>query len=91
MDVELPLTLRFGSTRMPLQQLAGLGVGSVIEFDGALNDPVELMVNGRVIARGEAVVLQGCYALRISEIASPRERLFSAESKAPAPRPTPGQ
>jgi flagellar motor switch protein FliN/FliY len=82
MDVELPLTLRFGSTRMPLQELTGLGVGSVIELDGSLSDPVELLVNGRVIARGEAVVLKGCYALRISEIASPRERLFSAEHKA---------
>jgi flagellar motor switch protein FliN/FliY len=81
MDVELPLTLRFGSTHMPLQELASLSVGSVIEFDGALNDPVELVVNGRVIARGEAVVLQGCYALRISEIASRQERLFSADYK----------
>jgi flagellar motor switch protein FliN len=81
MDVELPLTLRFGTTQMPLQELAGLAVGSVIEFDGALSDPVELLINGRVIARGDAVVLQGCYALRIAEIASPRERLFSAEFK----------
>jgi flagellar motor switch protein FliN/FliY len=81
MDVELPLTLRFGSTHMPLHELAGLSIGSVIEFDGALNDPVELVVNGRVIARGEAVVLQGCYALRISEIASRQERMFSADNK----------
>lgn len=91
MDVELPLTLRFGSTRMPLQQLAGLGIGSVIEFDSALSDPVELMVNGRVIARGEAVVLQGCYALRISEIASPRERLFSAEQQSLSSQAVPSQ
>jgi flagellar motor switch protein FliN/FliY len=84
MDVELPLTLRFGSTHMPLHQLAGLSVGSVIEFDGALGDPVELVVNGRVIARGEAVVLQGCYALRISEIASRQERMFSADFKSSA-------
>lgn len=81
MDVELPLTLRFGSTRMPLSELTGLSVGSVIEFENTLSDPVELMVNGRVIARGEAVVLQGCYALRISEIASPKERMFSADHR----------
>jgi len=84
MDVELPLTLRFGSTHMPLQELAGLSVGSVIEFDGALGDPVELVVNGRVIARGEAVVLKGCYALRISEIASRQERMFTADDKSSA-------
>jgi flagellar motor switch protein FliN/FliY len=84
MDVELPLTLRFGSTHVPLHQLAGLSVGSVIEFDGALGDPVELVVNGRVIARGEAIVLQGCYALRISEIASRQERMFSADFKSSA-------
>jgi flagellar motor switch protein FliN/FliY len=69
---------------MPLQELAGLSVGSVIEFDGALGDPVELVVNGRVIARGEAVVLKGCYALRISEIASRQERMFTADDKSSA-------
>jgi flagellar motor switch protein FliN/FliY len=85
MDVELPVTLRFGATEMLLRDLASLKAGSVIEFDRALNDPVELMVNGRVIARGEAVIVQDSYGFRISEIASPRERLStSALVAAPA-------
>ena len=80
-DIELPVTLRFGTTRMTLQNLTGLNTGSVIEFDGGLNDPVEVLVNGRVIARGEAVIVQDSYAVRISEIASPPERIaFNSES-----------
>jgi flagellar motor switch protein FliN/FliY len=74
-DIELPVTLRFGTTRMTLRDLTGLNTGSVIEFDGGLNDPVEVLVNGRVIARGEAVIVQDSYAVRISEIASPADRI----------------
>jgi flagellar motor switch protein FliN/FliY len=74
-DIELPVTLRFGTTRMTLQELTCLNTGSVIEFDGGLNDPVDVLVNGRVIARGEAVIVQDSYAVRISEIASPSERI----------------
>ena len=74
-DIELPVTLRFGTTRMTLRDLTGLNTGSVIEFDGGLNDPVEVLVNGRVIARGEAVIVQDSYAMRISEIASPADRI----------------
>jgi flagellar motor switch protein FliN/FliY len=77
-DIELPVMLRFGSTRIPLDDLIHLNTGSVIEFDGALNDPIELIVNGRVIARGEAVIVQNSYGIRISEIATPREGIFPA-------------
>jgi len=75
LDVELPVTLRFGSTRMALEAVIGLNTGSVVEFDRRVNEPVEVLVNGRVIARGEAVMVQGNYGVRISEIASRRERL----------------
>lgn len=74
-DIELPVMLRFGTTNMTLQDLTGLNTGSVIEFDGGLHDPVEVLVNGRVIARGEAVIVQDSYAVRISEIASPPDRI----------------
>src|ERR1700677_1006204 len=77
-DIELPVMLRFGSTRMPLEDLIRLNTGSVIEFDGSLNDPIELMVNGRVIARGEAVIVQNSYGIRISEIATPQDGIFPA-------------
>jgi hypothetical protein len=53
-----------------------------------MSDPVELLVNGRVVARGKAVVLQGCYALQIMEIASPQERLFSSDHNSSVLRET---
>jgi flagellar motor switch protein FliN len=77
-DIELPVMLRFGSTRIPLDDLIHLSTGSVIEFDGSLNDPIELIVNGRVIARGEAVIVQNSYGIRISEIATPQDGIFPA-------------
>jgi len=71
-DIELPVSLRFGSTRMILQELVRLHAGSVIQLDGAPGDPVELLVNGLVVARGEAVIVQNSYGIRISEIAGER-------------------
>lgn len=78
MDIELPITLRFGSTRMALRDIAGLGSGSVIEFDRGVDEPVEVLVNGHVVARGDAVMVKGSYGVRISEISSRRERLLSS-------------
>lgn len=80
MDIELPITLRFGSTQMALRDIAGLSAGSIIEFDRGIDEPVDVMVNGHIVARGEAVVVQGSYGVRISEIASRRERLLTAKA-----------
>ncbi len=77
-DIELPVTLRFGRTRMLLEALVRLNTGSIIEFESAADEPVELLVNGRLIARGEAVIVQNSYGIRISEIAAPQERIFPA-------------
>ena len=78
MDIELPITIRFGSTQMVLRDIAGLNTGSVIEFDQGVEEPVEVMVNGHVIARGEAVMVQGSYGVRISEISSKRDRFLTS-------------
>ena len=75
LDIELPVTLRFGRTQMTLGDVIALGTGSVIEFDRGVEDPVEVLVNGRVVARGEAVMVQGNYGVRVSEIISRREGL----------------
>jgi flagellar motor switch protein FliN/FliY len=77
-DIELQVTLRFGSAQMSLKELAALGTGAVIELDRALADPVEVLVGGYVIARGEPIVVRGVYGIRISEIASHKERLTSS-------------
>jgi len=80
LDIELPVTLRFGRTQMTLSEVIDLNRGSVIDFGQSAEEPVEVMVNGRVVARGEAVMVQGNYGVRISQIES-RERL----DLAPAP------
>jgi flagellar motor switch protein FliN/FliY len=75
LDIELPVTLRFGRTQMLLGDVMALGTGSVTEFDRGVDQPVDVLVNGRVVARGEAVMVQGNYGVRVSEIVSRRERL----------------
>jgi flagellar motor switch protein FliN/FliY len=75
LDIELPVTLRFGRRQMTLSEVMDLNRGSVIDFGQSAEEPVEVMVNGRVVARGEAVMVQGNYGVRISQIESRRERL----------------
>jgi flagellar motor switch protein FliN/FliY len=75
MDLDLPLTVRFGQTQMTLGSLVRLAAGSEINLERSPADPVELMVNGKVIARGEVVAVEGNYAVRITDIVSPSERI----------------
>lgn len=67
LDIELPVTMRLGKARRLLGELLEVKPGAVIEFDRRLNDPVELVVNGRMVARGEAVMVNGNYGIRITE------------------------
>jgi len=71
MDVELNVSLRFGQCQLPLRDVLDLTSGSVIELDRDVDDPVELLLDGRVIARGEAVIVDGNYGLRVTEISEP--------------------
>lgn len=75
LDVPLDVSLRFGGRQMVLKDILELGPGAVIELDRGVQDPVELLVAGRVVAHGEVVILDGNYGLRVTEIASPRHRL----------------
>jgi flagellar motor switch protein FliN/FliY len=77
MDVELDVTLRFGERQMALHDILDLSAGSVVELNQYVQDPVELLVGRKVIARGEVVVVDGNYALRVSQIISPMERIES--------------
>jgi flagellar motor switch protein FliN len=70
MDVELDVTLRFGGRRMLLREILELGAGSVVELDRELQEPADLLLDGRLIARGEVVVVDGSYGLRVTEILS---------------------
>lgn len=75
LDVELPLTVRFGKTEMTLQALTQIGPGSVIDLDRSPDEPVEVMINEKVIARGEVVVVSGNYGVRVTEVMSAVERI----------------
>jgi flagellar motor switch protein FliN/FliY len=71
MDVELIVSLRFGQRQLPLREVLELANGSVIELDRQIDDPVELLLDGKVIARGEAVIVDGNYGLRVTEVPQP--------------------
>lgn len=69
MDIELEATLRFGSREMTLGEVLDLGPGDVIELDRQVNDAVDLLVGDKIVARGVAVLSNGRYALRVTEVA----------------------
>jgi len=68
MDVELNVTLRFGQRQLALRDVLDLASGSVVELDRLVDEPVELILDGRVVARGEAVIIDGNYGMRITEV-----------------------
>ncbi len=68
LDVGLDVKLRFGTRRMPLRDVLALSSGIVVELDSKVQSPADLLLDGRVIARGEVVVVDGKYGLRITEI-----------------------
>jgi flagellar motor switch protein FliN/FliY len=70
MDVELDVTLRFGSRQMLLREILELGTGAVVELDRGINEPVDLLLDGRLVARGEVVVVDGNFGLRVTELGS---------------------
>ena len=80
LEVELEASLRFGQREMLLREILELRPGSVVELDRRIQEPAELLVAGRVIARGEVVIVDGSYGLRITDIAQPRQRLESLET-----------
>jgi flagellar motor switch protein FliN len=75
LDVELEASLRFGSREMPLGEILALGPGDVVQLDRHVADPVDLLVGDKIVARGEVVLVNGNFGLRIVEVAEPRRRL----------------
>jgi flagellar motor switch protein FliN len=71
MDMEIPIQVRFGKTVMLLRDVLALEDGSVVEFHRPPEEPVEILVNGRVVAWGIVVAIQGNYGVRITEVAAP--------------------
>jgi flagellar motor switch protein FliN/FliY len=77
LDVEMEASLRFGSRQMPLGEILDLGPGDVVQLDRQVADPVDLIVGDKIVARGEVVLVNGNFGLRVTEVASPRKRLES--------------
>lgn len=77
LDVELPIDVAFGYAEMPLKDVLKLGTGSVIELNKSVNDPVTIIVNKKPIARGEVVMVDGNYGVRILEVESTADRIRS--------------
>jgi flagellar motor switch protein FliN/FliY len=75
LDIELPVVVRMGHTEMPLGELLKLTPGSILELNRPADAPVDLLVNGKQIAKGEVVVVDGNFAFRITEIESAAQRL----------------
>jgi flagellar motor switch protein FliN/FliY len=77
LDVALDATIRFGQKQMLLRDILDLHPGVAISLDRHLEEPVELLIGGRKVARGEVVIVDGNYGLRITEIVSPQQRIES--------------
>jgi flagellar motor switch protein FliN/FliY len=75
LDVELPVSVSFGRAQLMLKDVIKLTTGSIVELNRALSEPVEVIVNNCVIARGEVVVVEGNYGIRIKQVVSRQERL----------------
>jgi len=75
MDVELPVSISFGKAQLPMKDVLKLTTGSIVELNRGVNETVDVLVNHRLIARGEVVVVDGNYGVRIQQIASPQDRL----------------
>ena len=75
LDVELPVSISFGRTELPLKEVLKLTTGSIVELNRAVNEPVEILINRCLVARGEVVVVDGNYGVRVQRILSREERL----------------
>jgi flagellar motor switch protein FliN/FliY len=77
LEVELPVSVSFGRAKLPLKDVLKLTSGAIVELNRSISEPVEVIVNNCVIARGEVVVVEGYYGIRIQQIVSKQERLRS--------------
>lgn len=75
MDIPLEISVELGRVKMLVKDVVELGTGSIVEIDKAAGEPVDVMVNGRVVAKGEVVVIEDNFGVRITEILTPQERL----------------
>lgn len=81
LDVEVPVSIRIGSTKMFLKDIVSLSPGNIVELDEYAEEPVVVMVNNKPIAKGEVVIVDGYFGVRIKEIISKEERIKKLRDK----------
>ncbi|MUU67502.1 flagellar motor switch protein FliY [Helicobacter pylori] len=75
LDVKLNVKVRIGQKKMILKDVVSMDIGSVVELDQLVNDPLEILVDGKVIAKGEVVIVDGNFGIQITDIGTKKERL----------------
>jgi flagellar motor switch protein FliN/FliY len=75
LDVPLEVSVELGRARLSIQDLLNLSSGSVVELDKVAGEPLDILINDRLIARGEAVVVNDKFGIRLTDIVSPSERI----------------
>ena len=75
MDIPVKLTVELGRTKMTIKELLRLAQGSVVSLDGLAGEPLDILINGYLIAQGEVVVVNDKYGVRITDIITPSERM----------------
>lgn len=75
LDVPLSVTVELGRVRMPVRQLLALGAGAIVELTKPAGEPLDVLINGKRVARGEAVMVNERFGVRLTEVVSPTERV----------------
>ena len=75
LDIPVHMTVELGRTRIPIKQILQLAQGSVVELDGLAGEPMDVLINGCLIAQGEVVVVNEKFGIRLTDIVTPSERI----------------
>ncbi len=81
MDIPIQLSVELGRTRLTIKNILQLGQGSVVELDGLAGEPMDIYVNGYLIAQGEVVVVEEKYGIRVTDIVTPADRIARLNSR----------
>ncbi|HAG0390722.1 TPA: flagellar motor switch protein FliN [Salmonella enterica] len=75
LDIPVKMTVELGRTRMTIKELLGLNQGAIVALDGLVGEPLDILINGYLIAQGEVVVVSDKFGVRITDIITPSERM----------------
>ena len=75
LDIPVNMTVELGRTKMTIKELLSLSQGSIVSLDGLAGEPLDILINGYLIAQGEVVVISDKFAVRITDIITPSERM----------------